>query len=183
MSRQTLRTLTLSSFANTAMVMPGLSRRILASRSRRSTRCMDGPRPEVLDGTMKYARKWHDSLYSARVMKPAVTSTGDRVMSDVVNVRNFHVIVDAPAEALFDFIMDLANMPRWSIHFCKDIRLIPDGAIVTSAAGELYFGVTGDRDLGVLDWWCGPTMETAQRWPTRIVGLPDDRCLYNVTAI
>jgi hypothetical protein len=104
-------------------------------------------------------------------------------MSDAANVRNFHVIVDAPAEALFDFIMDLANMPRWSIHFCKDIRLIPDGAIVTSASGELYFGVTGDRDLGVLDWWCGPTMETAQRWPTRIVGLPDDRCLYNVTAI
>jgi hypothetical protein len=104
-------------------------------------------------------------------------------MSDAVNVRNFHVIVDAPAEALFDFIMDLANMPRWSIHFCKDIRLIPDGAIVTSASGELYFGVTGDRDVGVLDWWCGPTMETAQRWPTRIVGLPDDRCLYNVTAI
>ena len=104
-------------------------------------------------------------------------------MSDAVNVRNFHVIVDAPAEALFDFIMDLANMPRWSIHFCKDIRLVPDGAIVTSPSGELYFGVTGDRELGVLDWWCGPTMETAQRWPTRIVGLPDDRCLYNVTAI
>lgn len=104
-------------------------------------------------------------------------------MSDAVNVRNFHVIVDAPAEALFDFVTDLANMPRWSIHFCKDVRLIADGAIVTSPSGEVYFGVTGDRDLGVLDWWCGPTMETAQRWPTRIVGLPDDRCLYNVTAI
>jgi hypothetical protein len=104
-------------------------------------------------------------------------------MLDAVNVRSYHVIVDAPAESLFDFISDLANMPRWSIHFCKDIRLIADGAIVTSPGGEVYFGITGDRDLGVLDWWCGPTMETAQRWPTRIVGLPDDRCLYNVTAI
>jgi hypothetical protein len=104
-------------------------------------------------------------------------------MPDAVNVRNFHVIVDAPAEAVFDFVRDLANMPRWSIHFCRDIRLVPDGAIVTSPSGEVYFGVTGDRDLGVLDWWCGPTMETAQRWPTRIVGLPDDRCLYTVTAI
>jgi hypothetical protein len=104
-------------------------------------------------------------------------------MLDAVNVRNYQVVVDAPAESLFDFISDLANMPRWSIHFCKDIRLIADGAIVTSPGGEVYFGITGDRDLGVLDWWCGPTMETAQRWPTRIVGLPDDRCLYNVTAI
>jgi hypothetical protein len=104
-------------------------------------------------------------------------------MLDAVNVRSYHVIVDAPAESLFDFVSDLVNMPRWAIHFCKDIRLIADGAIVTSAGGEVYFGITGDRDLGVLDWWCGPTMETAQRWPTRIVGLPDDRCLYNVTAI
>ena len=26
-------------------------------------------------------------------------------------------------------------------------------------------------------------METAERWPTRVTGLPDGRALYNVTAI
>jgi hypothetical protein len=61
--------------------------------------------------------------------------------------------------------------------------LVPDGAIVTAPSGEVYFGVTGDRDLGVLDWWSGPTMDSAQRWPTRVVGLPDGRSLYAVTAI
>jgi len=104
-------------------------------------------------------------------------------MSNAVNVRNFHVIVDAPAESLFDVVTDLRNLPHWSIHFCKGIRLIADGAIVTSPSGDVYFGVTGNRDLGVLDWWCGPTMETAERWPTRVTGLPDGRSLYNVTAI
>jgi uncharacterized membrane protein len=105
-------------------------------------------------------------------------------MSDAVNIRSFHVVVDAPAEVVFDFIEDLRNLPRWSIHFCRSIRVIPgDGAIVASPSGEVYFGTTGDRDSGVLDWWSGPTMETAQRWPTRVVGLPDGRTLYQVTAI
>jgi hypothetical protein len=104
-------------------------------------------------------------------------------MPNVVTVRNFHVIVDAPAESLFDFVTDLRNLPRWAFHFCKDVRIVADGAIVTSPTGEVFFGITGDRDLGVLDWWSGLTMETAERWPTRIVALPDDRCLYNVTAI
>jgi hypothetical protein len=131
---------------------------------------------------MKYARRWHDSFYRARHCS-IVTSTGGWTMSHAVTVRNFQVIVDAPVESVFDFVNDLGNLPRWAIHFCKAIRLVPGGAIVTAASGEVYFGVTGDRDLGVLDWWSGPTMDSAQRWPTRVVGLPDGRSLYAVTAV
>ena len=104
-------------------------------------------------------------------------------MPNAVNVRTFHVIVDAPVDSVVDFVADLRNMPRWSIHFCKGIRLIPDGALVSSPSGEVYFGITANRDSGVLDWWSGPTRETAERWPTRVVGLPDGRSLYTVTAI
>ena len=104
-------------------------------------------------------------------------------MSDAMSIRSFHVIIDAPPEAVFDFLRDLRNFPLWAVHFCKGIRLIPDGAIVQSPSGEVYFGMTGERDLGVLDWWCGPTMETAERWPTRVVALPDGRSVYQFTAI
>jgi hypothetical protein len=105
-------------------------------------------------------------------------------MSSAANIRSFHVVIDAPPEAVFDFVSDLHNMPSWSIHFCKGIRVIPgDGAMVQSPAGEVYFGITSERDFGVLDWWSGPTMESAQRWPTRVVALPDGRSLYQVTAI
>lgn len=101
----------------------------------------------------------------------------------VVAIRSFHVLVDAPPEAVFDFVRDLRNLPSWSVHFCRGIRLTDDGAMVQSPAGEVYFGVTGDRDFGVLDWWSGPTMESAERWPTRVVALPDGRSVYQVTAI
>lgn len=104
-------------------------------------------------------------------------------MSDAVTIRNYHVIIDAPVEAVYDFVADLRTMPQWAYHFCKAVRLVDNGAIITTPRGEQYFGITGDRDLGVLDWWAGPTMETAERWPTRLVALPGERSLYNVTAI
>src|SRR6266496_3832711 len=99
-------------------------------------------------------------------------------MSENANIRSFHIVIDAPPEAVFDFVNDLSTLPRWAFHFCKGIRLVDDGAMVTTRSGEMYFGVTGDRDTGVLDWWAGPTRETAQRWPTRVVGLAGDRTLY-----
>ena len=104
-------------------------------------------------------------------------------MSDSVNIRSYHVVVDAPAEVVFDFVNDLRNLPKWSIHWCKGVRLIDGGAVVTSPSGDVYFGITSDRDTGVLDWWSGPTMETAERWPTRVVGLGDERSLYVVIAV
>jgi hypothetical protein len=104
-------------------------------------------------------------------------------MSETITVRSYHVIVDAPAEAVFDFVQNLNNLPSWATSFCRSVRLIDGGAMVQTPAGEQYFGTTGDRDIGVIDWWCGPTMLTAQRWPTRVVGLPDGRSLYQVTAI
>jgi len=104
-------------------------------------------------------------------------------MSDLPTIRSYHVTVDATPEAVFDAVVDLRNLPTWAFHFCKDIRLVSGGAIVTTPSGEVYFGVTGDRDFGLIDWWSGPTMETAERWPTRVVPLTDGRSLYQVTAI
>lgn len=104
-------------------------------------------------------------------------------MADAVDVRSFHVVVDAPPEVVFDFVNDLENLPRWAYRWCKSIRLVDDGAIVNAPGGEVYFGITSDRDSGLLDWWSGPSMETAERWPTRVTGLPDGRSLYQVTAI
>jgi hypothetical protein len=104
-------------------------------------------------------------------------------MSDAVSIRNFHVIIDAPVETVYDVVADLRTLPQWAYHFCKSARLVDNGAVIVTPRGEQYFGITGDRDLGVLDWWAGPTMETAERWPTRIVPLPGGRSLYNVTAI
>jgi hypothetical protein len=104
-------------------------------------------------------------------------------MSESFAIRSYHVVVDATPESVYDFVSDVNNMPRWAIHFCKAIRPVAGGGIVTTPGGEMFFGITGDRKAGVIDWWAGPTKELAERWPTRVVTLPDGRALYQVTAI
>ena len=104
-------------------------------------------------------------------------------MSEAFAIRSYHVVVDAAPESVYDFVTDVSNMPRWAFHFCKGIRLVEGGGIVTTPSGEMFFGITGDRDAGVIDWWAGPSREVAERWPTRVVTLPDGRSLYQVTAI
>ena len=94
-----------------------------------------------------------------------------------------HVVIDAPARAVFDFVRDLRNLPAWAIHFCKGIRLDGEGAWVQSPQGEVYFATRPDAGTGVLDWLVGPTRESAARWPTRVVELPGDRSLFTVTAL
>src|ERR1051325_7413644 len=121
---------------------------------------------------MKYARICQYFPYPANSNQPEI------VMQPTGNIRSYQVIVNAPPETVYDVVTDLTNLPRWAFHFCKGVRLTDDGAAVTTARGEVYFGTTGDRDLGVIDWWSGPTMQTAERWPTRVVPLPDGRSLY-----
>jgi hypothetical protein len=94
-----------------------------------------------------------------------------------------HVVVDAPPSAVFDFLVDLRNMPAWSIHFCQAIRVEGDGAWVRSPQGEVYFAVRADARTGVVDWVSGPTRECATCWPTRVAALPNGASLYTVTAL
>lgn len=100
-----------------------------------------------------------------------------------MDVRTYHVIIEAPAEAVFDLVSDVKNMPKWSIHFCRGIRVEADHAIIDSPAGQVYFAIDGDRRTGVLDWWSGPSRDLARRWPTRVTALPGGRSLYQVTGI
>ena len=104
-------------------------------------------------------------------------------MSESFAIRCYHVVVDATPESVYDFVSDVSNMPRWAIHFCKAIRPVDGGGIVTTPTGEMFFGITGDRESGVIDWWAGPNRQLAERWPTRVVTLPDGRSLYQVTAV
>jgi hypothetical protein len=94
-----------------------------------------------------------------------------------------HVVIDAPPSAIFAFLTDLRNMPAWSIHFCKGIRVEGDEAWVQTPQGEAYFAIRPDAPTGVVDWVTGPTKESATSWPTRVVALPSGASLYTVTAL
>ena len=51
---------------------------------------------------MKCARNWHDFFYSASVRDVHPTRLENTPMTNTLNVRNYNVVIDAPAEALFE---------------------------------------------------------------------------------
>ena len=104
-------------------------------------------------------------------------------MSTTLEIIYPHVVVNAPARAVFDFVADLRNMPAWSIHFCKGMRFEGDGARVQTPHGEVYFAARADAATGVIDWIMGPSKDRATTWPTRVVSLPDGSALFTVTAL
>ena len=104
-------------------------------------------------------------------------------MTTSPKVQCFTVVIEAPAEAVFDTVRDLGKLPLWSIHFCRGIRLEDDHAWVDSPAGEVYFAIESDARTGTLDWWSGPTKSEATRWPTRVTALDPGTSLYQVTGI
>lgn len=68
--------------------------------------------------------------------------------------------IDAPADAVFAFVADPANLPRWAVEFAKEVKEVTandakDGLwLVTTAdgQGQVSLRPVTDKTLGVVDW-------------------------------
>ena len=62
------------------------------------------------------------------------------------------VTLPASAEDAFDFLADLANLPRWAVGFERGIRREGEDWIVHTAHGEMPMRVVADRTQGTIDF-------------------------------
>lgn len=90
-------------------------------------------------------------------------------------------VLDAPREAVFSFLADIENLPRWATEFARELRRDGDGYKVVNGLGEFRFRIEADRETGVIDMFAGPTEDTMAVFPTRAVALPDGRTAYSFT--
>ena len=90
-------------------------------------------------------------------------------------------VLDAPREAVFDYMADIENVPRWATEFARELKCDADGYRVVNGLGEFRFEIRADRDTGVIDMYAGPDAERMAVFPTRTVGLPDGRTAYSFT--
>jgi hypothetical protein len=90
-------------------------------------------------------------------------------------------VLDAPREAVFDYMADIENVPRWATEFARELKRDADGYRVVNGLGEFRFEIRADRDTGVIDMYAGPDAERMAVFPTRAVGLPDGRTAYSFT--
>jgi hypothetical protein len=90
-------------------------------------------------------------------------------------------VLDAPQRAVFDYMAEIENVPRWATEFARELKRDADGYAVVNGLGEFRFEIRADVDTGVIDMFAGPDRDRMAVFPTRAVGLPDGRTAYSFT--
>lgn len=80
------------------------------------------------------------------------------------------VTIEAPPEHVFEFVADLAKLPKWAIGFAKDIRRENGSWLVRTGSGdEIAIRAVTDRSLGVVDYYMSPQPGKDVPAATRVV--------------
>jgi ribosomal protein S5 len=66
------------------------------------------------------------------------------------------VTVDAPVLAVYEFLSNAENLPRWAIGFAKGIRAAGDHWVVQTGQTEVALTVAADSTTGVVDFRMEP---------------------------
>jgi hypothetical protein len=90
-------------------------------------------------------------------------------------------VLDADREAVFRYLADIENLPRWATEFARELRREGEDYKVINKRGEFFFAIRADLETGVIDMLAGPDRAQMMLFPTRVVGLPDGRAAYSFT--
>lgn len=83
------------------------------------------------------------------------------------------VAIEAPPEAVFDFLSEPTNLPGWAIGFAKEIRREGDGWLVLTPQGEMPIRYATVRGLGTIDFHIAPEPGAELVAYSRVI--PNDR--------
>jgi hypothetical protein len=90
-------------------------------------------------------------------------------------------VLAAPRDAVFEYMSDIRNLPRWANEFARELKRDGSDYKVVNGLGEFFFEIRADAETGVIDMFAGPTKEQMAVFPTRAVPLPDGRTAYSFT--
>ena len=95
--------------------------------------------------------------------------------------RTVTAVLDAPKDAVFQFLSQIENLPRWATEFARELKFEDGKAKVVNGLGEFFFSIDADPETGVIDMFAGPIEDELDLFPTRVVALPDGRSAYTFT--
>ena len=95
--------------------------------------------------------------------------------------RTVTAVLDAPKEAVFDYLSKIENLPHWATEFAQELRYKDGKAKIVNGLGEFYFSIDADTATGVIDMYAGPTEGELALFPTRVVPLGEDKSAYSFT--
>jgi hypothetical protein len=100
-----------------------------------------------------------------------------------MNVHTFALTVSAPRDAVFNFLANIENLPRWAGGYCERVYLQRGDWWALTGDGELMLDLSADSRAGVIDLRSGPTAERMNYTPIRVLGLSPRRTLVSFMVI
>jgi len=98
----------------------------------------------------------------------------------VIN-RTVTAVLDAPKNAVFDYLSKIENLPRWATEFAQELKHEDGKAKVVNGLGEFYVSIDADAASGVIDMYAGPAEDELALFPTRVIPLGEDKSAYSFT--
>ena len=98
-----------------------------------------------------------------------------------MSTRTVTAVLNAPKEHVFDYLSQVANLPKWASEFARELKYEDGKAKVVNGLGEFYVSIDADRDTGVIDMYAGPTETELDLFPTRVVALPAGGSAFSFT--
>ena len=87
----------------------------------------------------------------------------------------------APADEVFAYLADLDNLPEWATEFARELKYVDGRHKVVNGLGEFFFELRTDHSSGVIDMLAGPSEDTLQLFPTRVVPLAGGGSAFTFT--
>lgn len=90
-------------------------------------------------------------------------------MAKALTSRTLSVSINCDPKAVYVFVSNGANLPRWATAFCKSAKPSKDGWLVDTPQGSVTIRLAGKNAFGIVDHDVIPASGPAVHVPMRIV--------------
>ncbi|MEM9071105.1 MAG: hypothetical protein AAGE52_21525 [Myxococcota bacterium] len=98
-----------------------------------------------------------------------------------MKAQTIHETLDVPAEEVFGYLADVANLPAWAIPFCRRLEETDGQLFVHSPEGRLAFALSAEPKTQTVCLRFGREHSGLATYPMVVVALPGGRSLVAFT--
>jgi hypothetical protein len=85
-------------------------------------------------------------------------------------------VIPQPKDAVFDFLSNFENMPKWSTKFVQSIKVVNGKNKAGTPLGEVFVRIDSDKKSGVIDIFAGPTESQMNPAFMRVISFSGNSC-------
>ncbi len=87
----------------------------------------------------------------------------------VLKSKTITISIERDPQAVYDFVSNPANLPKWAKMFCQSIEVIGQDWVATTPQGPVKIGFAPRNEWGILDHSVSPSPEVEILVPMRVV--------------